>query len=132
MTTEGDGGYAYIDFDSTIVSSGKLYARVANTISTNGFIHTELRGPSDTEGLCERLDRIEEILGMGQRNLDLEAKYPELEMAGKVYHQKIDKIFETIKAKNFAAYKEYLDLQEEYRIIEKLKENNGRLNPTDG
>lgn len=79
---------------------------------------------TDSEGMGARIDRVEQILGIGQRDEKLESNYPELKQAGDDYHESINDIFDDIRARNRMASAPYEELRRHCEIMEKLKQNN--------
>jgi len=78
-----------------------------------------------SEGVDARLNRIEAVLGITQRNPNLEDKYPDLREAGEEMDQAISEIQATL-AKTISSISEaYNDFAGECEVMEKLKSKYG-------
>ena len=97
---------------------------VATNASYIDYTVGDVYRATDSEGMGARIDRVEQILGIGQRDEKLESKYPELKQAGDDYHESINDIFDDIRARNRMASAPYEELRRHCEIMEKLKQNN--------
>lgn len=81
---------------------------------------------ADQEDLNRRIERLEAVLGLTQRQPLLEERYPELAEMGDEIDAEIKKIQESVNSvisKMVGAYKDYAD---QCVVMEKLKSSNGK------
>lgn len=83
------------------------------------------KGQGITEPLGERVNRIEALLGISQRNIDLEKDYPNLQELGDQMDEAIQDLNESYTNAISSIASKYKQFAEECKVMDKLKSDNG-------
>jgi len=78
----------------------------------------------DSENLEDRIQRLEQMLGVTGRNSELEDKYPDLKAIGEQMDREVTRVWRESASKVSMIANEYQDFIEQCQLMDKLKENN--------
>lgn len=102
------------------ISVDSTSAYFIDSPKTNCYVNGDYFVDTATEGLNARLRRIEQILGIIERDLSLEDKWPTLKKIGDRYDEAVGNAIGSLTAELDNITKEYIELKKEIETVVKL------------
>jgi hypothetical protein len=88
------------------------------------FEADNVRLHKESEDLDDRIQRLEHMLGVTERNPVLEERHPELKAIGEQMDREVTRVWRESASNISMIAAEYQDFIEQCRLMDKLKENN--------